>query len=114
MLAPPPHRQMHDSYIQRYLTTGSPTVIDIEREVEAIRKDGTIFPMALRVAELSHDGQGGFIGIAQDITRRLQAAAELERAKEAAEASNRAKSEFLANMSHEIRTHTSDALRRRG
>ena len=33
MLTPPPHRQMHDSYIQRYLATGSPTVIDVEREV---------------------------------------------------------------------------------
>ncbi len=42
--------------------------------------------------------------LARDITHRKQAEAELQRAKEAAEAASRAKSTFLDSMSHELRT----------
>ncbi len=44
------------------------------------------------------------VGIAEDVTERKQSETAVRKAKEAAEAANRAKSEFLANMSHEIRT----------
>ena len=78
LLAPSPYREEHDNYLQRYLRTGQARIIGLEREVDALRRDGSTFPMALRVTEMNHNGQRGFIAIVQDITERKQLRSELE------------------------------------
>jgi signal transduction histidine kinase len=59
-----------------------------------------------RVLEARSDPtpDGGFVSTFTDITEARVAERELRRAKDAAEAANRAKSRFLATMSHELRT----------
>ena len=55
---------------------------------------------------LLRDAKGlprSIVGVVEDITEHLRLE-EAERARETAEASNRAKSEFLSRMSHELRT----------
>ncbi|QCR22278.1 PAS domain S-box protein [Pontibacter sp. SGAir0037] len=61
--------------------------------------------LLFRNYKVQEDGEPPYvIGIAQDITARLQLEEELKRAKQEAEESSRVKELFLANMSHEIRT----------
>lgn len=73
MIAANPHGAVHDTYIQRYLSSGEAKIIGKPRDVDAIRKDGTTFPVTLWVTEMSGTPERMFLGILQDITIRRQA-----------------------------------------
>ncbi len=77
-----------------------------DEELRLQRKDGTpIWASATARAQYDADGRIKWIdGVIEDISERKQAEEALCKAKEEAEAANRAKSDFLASMSHEIRT----------
>ncbi len=68
MLMPQPHRHNHDGYIHNYVTTGIKKIIGIGREIEGLRKDGSLFPARLAVSEIIIDNKHFFTGIIADLT----------------------------------------------
>jgi two-component system CheB/CheR fusion protein len=69
-LMPSPYAEQHDTYVSNYLKTGKAKIIGIGREVVGRRKDGSVFPMDLRVAELHDRAERAFIGSVRDLTER--------------------------------------------
>jgi PAS domain S-box-containing protein len=81
MLMHSPHRENHDDYLARYLRTGENRIIGIGREVEAQRRDGTIFPMDLAVGEVRHGDTRIFTGFIRDLTARVKMEKDLRQAQ---------------------------------
>ena len=104
MLMPEPHRNQHDAYISRYLSTGQGRIIGLRgQEVTAARKNGEQFPVELSLSEMMLGGKRYFIGILRDITERKlteKKIAHLAHYDYLTDLPNRAR--FLDNLDHSI------------
>ena len=95
----------HDAFVAREsqrLMSGSV----VETETLARRRDGSTFMARIvgRAIEPSRRALAGFLWVVDDVSEQHHARDELARARDQAEAANRAKTAFLANTSHELRT----------
>lgn len=113
-LMPEPYQSEHDGYVANYLRTGKAKIIGIGREVVGRRRDGSLFPLDLSIAEWCMNSQYYFTGIMRDITDRKRNEGEIrelnatlerrveERTKEVEEA-NRELDGFAHSVSHDLR-----------
>jgi PAS domain S-box-containing protein len=85
MLMPMPHRRNHDDYISNYHQTGIGKIIGIGREVEGLKKDGSVFPFRLSISEVKLHDRKIFTGIVHDLTEQKEAEKALKEEKEKAQ-----------------------------
>ena len=72
-LIPDPYRQQHDEFILHYLQTGERKVLGTGfREVEGLRRDGTVFPLELSLNEVRFGKRRHFMALVRDITQRKE------------------------------------------
>jgi two-component system, LuxR family, sensor kinase FixL len=68
----PEHFQDLHRDMQEYLETGERQIIDVSREVEGLRKDGTIFPLGLMITQTTYADAPLFVGFLRDLSSRRE------------------------------------------
>ena len=77
LIVPPDLRERHRRGLARLLAGGAPRVLDRRFEIDAMRRDGTRFPVELTITRIDVPGAPVFTGYLRDITERRWAEAEL-------------------------------------
>jgi PAS domain S-box-containing protein len=117
LLVPEQMRQRLVGVMRTWIERRDPGLFNRLLQTDAMRADGTVFPIEAGVSPIEFAGEVRFIAHVQDISVRHQTEHQLrEREKQAmsakaeAEEAGRVKSEFLATMGHEIRSPLSGLL----
>jgi two-component system sensor kinase FixL len=68
LIVPPPHKEFHRSYLQRYLATREAHVLGRQRRLIGQRRDGQEFPLSISFSVVEIHGSLFFTAIMRDIT----------------------------------------------
>lgn len=77
-LMPPPDKEQHNEYLHRYQQTGEAHIIGIGREVNGLKKDGSVFPFRLGVSDVQFADRTIYTGFIHDLSRQKEAEAQLK------------------------------------
>ncbi len=105
LIIPPKYRKAHMAGMKRYQKEHTRRVVGRGHvQLEALRKNGEIFPCEFSIAEAKAGNRQLFVSFLRDISRQVHNEEELLRARDEALAGEKAKADLLAVMSHEMRT----------
>lgn len=105
LIVPAHLREAHTVGMKRMQNGGDRHVVGKGRvQLEAMRKNGDVFPVELALQSAQTGDEEIIIGFVRDISQSVADQKELVSARDLALAGEKAKSDFLTVMSHEIRT----------
>ena len=110
VLMPQPQRREHDGYIHNYEHTGTKKIIGIGREVQGLRKNGSLFPFKLSVSEIWINQSRIYTGIIHDISEQKNAQLRIEKMNEELEQRIEERTEKLAEVVNQL-LHTNESLK---
>jgi PAS domain S-box-containing protein len=81
MLMPKHIAVEHDYYLARYDSEAESSIVGRTRRLEALRRDGSSFPIELKVERVDLGDTWSFLGVVRDISERVAREQEKERAE---------------------------------
>jgi len=72
-IIPAMHHQGHQMGMERYMRTGVGKVLNQQLEMEALRSDGTLFPIEISITPIYQNDELFFCSFIQDISKRKKA-----------------------------------------
>jgi PAS domain S-box-containing protein len=98
LIIPPPHKDVHQEYVRRYVATRQAHVIGKHVRLTAQRRDGTEFPMSISFSVAEVRGNLYFTGVIRDITEYKEMEDRLLQSERLAAVGN-----TVTHIAHEIK-----------
>jgi PAS domain S-box-containing protein len=103
IIIPEPYRQMHDHGMEQYKVTGKGPALNVLLELNAINREGNMFPIELTVLPIKQESEEFFCAFIRDISERKKSETLIRRTNERYELVAKATSDAIWDW--DLRTH---------